>query len=367
MKILIHSGRVKPFFSKREQLLRMLIAAKHDVTVGGYEANCEKECNEFGVEYVQVPMSRAGLNPFEDIKTLWAYYRIFKAQKYDVVHSYTAKPNIYGSIAARLAGIKRIYPVVNGLGYAFIGNDAKTRIVRLAISVLYKLGFACADKVIFQNKDDADELVKRYIIRKDKCVVVAGSGVDLDAYPYSPLESQNCFLMATRLLRTKGVMQYCEAARMLKRQYPLARFMLAGDYDKNPDGVKVEEIQPYITDGSVEYLGLVSDMVSALKMCSVFVLPSFYREGVPHANLEAMSIGRAIITTDMPGCKETLNGKNGLMVEAESTESLIKAMRWMLDNPIEVEKMGNESRKYAEERFDVNIVNTQMIKTMQIR
>ena len=367
MKIMINSGRISPFFTTRLQLLNEIKDSGYDVTLGGFDTSCIEKCQSWGAEFAEIPFARAGMNPIQDAKTLRAYYRVMKEGQLDIVHSYTAKPNIYGSIAAKWAGIKKIYPTVNGLGYAFTGNSTKNKMVRAVICMLYKWAFSGATKVFFQNSDDAAELVQRGVLPQEKCVVIAGSGIDLNAFPYSEIYQENTFFLATRLLVTKGVRTYFEAAKIVKEKHPEAKFYLAGSLDPNPDGIKKDELDQYVQDGTVEYLGVVKDMPAALKEYAVFVLPSYYREGVPHAILEAMSTGRAIITTDAPGCKETVNGNNGFLIEPRNSEQLAEKMIWMIEHPSEVKRMGMESRKYAEEKFDVEKVNQVMLETMGIQ
>lgn len=367
MKIMINSGRISPFFTTRLQLLNKIKDSGYDVTLGGFDISCIEKCQSWGAEFAEIPFARAGMNPIQDAKTLRAYYRVMKEGQFDIVHSYTAKPNIYGSIAAKWAGVEKIYPTVNGLGYAFTGNSTKNKLVRTVICMLYKWAFSGATKVFFQNSDDAAELVRCGVLPQEKCVVIAGSGIDLNAFPYSETYQENTFFLATRLLVTKGVRTYFEAAKIVKEKHPEAKFYLAGSLDPNPDGIKKDELDQYVQDGTVEYLGVVKDMPAALKEYAVFVLPSYYREGVPHAILEAMSTGRAIITTDAPGCKETVNGKNGFLIEPRNSEQLAEKMVWMIEHPSEVKRMGAESRKYAEEKFDVEKVNQVMLETMEIK
>lgn len=367
MKLLINSGRAIPVFKKREKLLAEMRAENVELYLCGFEENAADECKKRGVHFIEVPISRAGLNPFADMSVCFKYYKEIKKAQVDAVHSYTAKPNIYTSIAARLAGVKYIYPTINGLGYAFTeGQGAKNALIRIIMCALYKIGFAGATKIFFQNSDDAAELVQRGIVKKEQCVVIAGSGIDLQEYPYSDCPKEPVFFLASRLLITKGLRTYFAAAKTVKEVHPDARFVLAGDFDPNPDGISKEELERYINDGVIEYLGLVSDMKTALKNCTTFVLPSYYREGVPHAILEAMSTGRAIITTNAPGCKETVNGKNGFLIEPRNSDQLAEKMIWMIEHPEEVKRMGIESRRYAEEKFDVNKVNEVMLKTMEI-
>lgn len=375
-KIMMNSGRIKVFFTTRRKLVNSIKEQGYEITIGGFEKENKHLCDENEVNFAYIPFARAGLNPFADLKVIKLYEKIIRQEKFDIVHSYTAKPNIYGSIAAKRAGVKKIYPTVNGLGYAFTDDTSdgmKSRIVRMITSRLYKKAFSCATKVFFQNADDADEMVKRKLISREKCVVISGSGIDLDMFLYSEMSVEPItFMLATRLLVTKGVRNYFEAARIVKKKHPEAVFQLAGALDPNPDGIKQEELDDYIRDGTIEFLGYV-DMTKALCDCSVFVLPSYYREGVPHAVLEAMGVGRAIITCNTPGCKETVRdaddsgkGKNGFLVEPKNSQMLADIMIWMIEHSDEVKTMGLESRKYAEDRFDVEKVNKVMMDTMGI-
>ena len=365
MKMLIASGHISSELNKRKLVVEQVVKRNVELTLAGYEKSVDAAA-QAGATYTCVPMERTGLNPLSDLKTLRHFYRLIKREQYDVVHSYTVKPNLYSAVAARLAGVKEIYPTVNGLGYAFTGNDMKTKLIRAYICFMYKLAFGCARKVFIQNQDDANELVKRHVLPREKCVVIAGSGIDLTEYPMQAQRNKNTFLMATRLLATKGFWTYMEAAKIVKQKHPEAVFQLAGGFDPNPDGIKEPDLQPFIDDGTIQYLGHVSNMAEALAECTVFVLPSYYREGVPHAILEAMSTGRAVLTTDAPGCKETVNGKNGFLIQPKNANELAERMIWMIEHPEETEQMGLESRKYAQERFDVAIVNGMMLEQMGI-
>ena len=371
---MMNSGRIRVFFTTRKRLIESLRKNGCEVVIAGFEKENKYLCDENGLRFAYIPFSRAGMNPFADLKTIKRYREDIEREKYDIVHSYTAKPNIYASIAAAKAGVKRIYPTVNGLGYAFTTDGFKSSIVRWITCRLYKLAFACATKVFFQNSDDAEEMIRRRLIDRDKCVIISGSGIDLEMFPYSEMSVQPMvFMMATRLLITKGTREFFEAARMVKKKYPQVEFRIAGALDPNPDGITEDELNSYIDDGTIDFLGFVKDMPKALAESSVFVLPSYYREGVPHAVLESMSIGRAVITCTTPGCKETVKdagadgrGKNGFLIQPKNSELLAEKMIWMIEHPEEVKKMGRESRRYAEERFDVEKVNKVMMETMGI-
>lgn len=401
MKLLINNGKVdKIFFDIRGRLLSELKAHGCEVLLTGMNNGGLKEAEEWNLRYYDFNNAITGINPFTDIKLILSYIKFIKENGIDIVHSYTAKANIYGSIAAWLAGVRRIYPVINGLGYVFTEHSYKTKLVRAAMLVLYKAAFFCSTRVFFQNSDDALEMQKRGIITVEKCVVIPGSGIDVTRYSLQPQRNEHIFLLASRLLYTKGVIDYCKAARIVKAKYPNICCALAGSFEYGQDGVKKEELDGFIADGSVKFLGYV-DMMKALAGCSVFVHPAYYREGVPHAVLEAMSTGRAIITCNTPGCRETIKGidvqvggvnatgrdiditgldeentvnnfmtigrgKNGFLIESQNCQMLAEKMLWMIEHPEEVKIMGIESRKYAEERFDVEKVNRVILEAMEI-
>ena len=375
-KIMMNSGRIKVFFTTRRRLVQSIREKGYDITIAGFEKENKHLCDENNLSFAYIPFARAGLNPLADLKAIRRYEKVIREGEFDIVHSYTAKPNIYASIAAKRVGVKHIYPTVNGLGYAFTDettSSVKTRVVRLFASMLYKRAFSCATKVFFQNADDRDEMIQRGLITPEKCVLISGSGVDLEMYPQSEAPTQPmAFMIATRLLVTKGIREYFEAARIVKQKHPEAIFQIAGALDPNPDGISPEELEHYTSDGTVEFLGY-ADMPKALPECSVFVLPSYYREGIPHAVLEAMSTGRAVITCNTPGCKETVRdadadgkGKNGFLIPPRNSQLLAERMIWMIEHPEEMRQMGIESRKYAEDRFDVEKVNRLMMETMGI-
>ena len=377
VKLLINNGKLTElFFSTRGKLLNELKKNGYEITLSGKQYDCEELIDLFGVEYIETNVNRTSLNPVHDIKLLLEYKRLIKNGHYDMVHSYTVKPNIYGSIAARIIGINKIYPTVNGLGYAFTEvNSFKSICVRQIQCLLYWIAFQGATKVLFQNQDDADDLIRRRVINIDKCVIVSGSGIDLEDFKFREVEDTEhiTFLIATRLLITKGVRTFCEAAKIVKEQRPNTEFIIAGAIEQNRDGFSREELDYFVNNGIVKYLGYVNNMNDTLIRSSVFVLPSYYREGVPHAILEAMSTGRAIITCNSPGCKETIKmpdssgkGKNGFLIKPKDSAKLAEIMLWLIDHPTEIKQMGIESRKYAEEKFEVNKVNRSILEAMGI-
>lgn len=365
MKILVTSAFIPSEFAKRRRLLMQLRDAGHEVTVAGHESAGAKICDDLGVEFALVPLADGKVRPFSDLRMLKGYYRLLKHGRFDAVLSYTAKPNIYCSIAAHRVGVGGIFPTVNGLGYAFLNRSGlRHRALRFVMSRLYKIAFSYATKVLFQNPDDMEELVQRRLVDRDKCIVISGSGIDLEEFPYVEPKADGVFLFAARLLLSKGIRTYASAARIVKRSHPEVRFLVAGAKSPNPDGLKEEDLERYVGYGTLEYLGEVDDMPGALADCSALVLPTYYREGIPHVLLEAMSTGRAILTTNMPGCRETINGENGFLVQPEDEAALAEKMLWFIDHPDETREMGRKGRAYAEERFDVEKVNASIMEAM---
>ena len=308
------------------------------------------ELESMGVVLHDVPMARTGMNPLLDLKTLWALYKLMQKIKPDYTMGYTIKPVIYGGLAAWLAKVPHRFALITGLGYAFVDNDNfKRKVVNQIVVRLYKAALSNCQCVFFQNTDDEALFRELSIIQPTtKTVVVNGSGVPVDEYIYEPAPAQsnlNFFLMA-RLIAAKGVRVYADAACIVKKQYPNANFILAGALDSNPDGISQGELDGWIAAGLIDYRGRLSDVKPVLKECSVFVLPSYYREGVPRSILEALATGRPIITTDSVGCRETvIEGQNGFLVPIKDAHALAEAMFKFIEQPELVTSMGQCSRE----------------------
>ena len=328
-----------------------------------------KRLEDRGLIVHNTHFNRTGLNPLSDIMTIISLFRLMRRIRPEYVLSYTAKPVIYGSLAAQVSGVKQYFALITGLGFTFTEEFIdKRRLLYNFIRFLYKVGLRRARKIFFQNPDDEALFHKLGIVnRVTPTIVVNGSGVDLKYYYVTQLPSNINFLLITRLLESKGVRIYADAARKIRESYPDVLFTLVGKIDENPDSISQNELDKWINDGVINYLGYLSDVRKAISGCSVYVLPSYYREGTPRSILEAMSMGRAIITTDSPGCRETvINGDNGYLVKARSVENLVKALLHFIENPDCVNSMGSRSREIAEEKYDVHKVNSFMIREMGI-
>jgi glycosyltransferase involved in cell wall biosynthesis len=330
----------------------------------------QSQLQAWGVITHDVSMQRTGTNPLRDLSTLHSLYRLFREIKPDAVLGYTIKPVIYGTLAAWLARVPRRYVLITGLGYAFSDQaQGKRAIVLSVVRRLYRMAIRRAHHVMFQNPDDQALFRSLGILPSHlPSTVVNGSGVDVKHFEQAPLpDAPISFLLTARLIADKGVRLYAEAAKKIKSKHPDAKFFLVGDLDDNPESIKREELDAWIESGDIEYLGRLSDVRPALANAHVFVLPTYYREGVPRTILEAMAMGRPIITTDAPGCRETVvEGENGFLVPIKSVDALSEAMQRFVDQPDLVAKMGQRSWAIAEEKYDVHKVNAVMLEAMGI-
>lgn len=362
MKILVVSPKNKTVFNFRGDLIRDMVASGNQVVVTGPNKDFIDDIMSLGVsEFVEIPLIKDNTSIKGDI----AYYKALKEQikriKPDLVFGYTIKPVIYGSLAAKAAKVPHIYSMVTGLGRVFAVNGLKATVVRFITKMLYKMAFKACDKVIFQNGDDVNELVKSRCLKRSKAVIVNGSGVNMQRFSVSKLPETPVFLMVSRIIREKGIVEFCEASRLLKVNHPEARCLLLGGFDSSMGALKLEDIKPFIDDGSVEYLGEVKDPSEIYKQSSVFVLPSYYREGLPRTILEAMACGRTVITTDWTGCREPItDGYNGYLVPIRNSNELYLRMKQLCEDREMLSAMSEAAYETCKEKYDVSIVNAQM-------
>ncbi len=328
-----------------------------------FDSQNKAEIEERGVEFHCVEDDNRSTNPFKVLSLKKRLYRIIKRVFPDVVFTFMMKPNIFGTAAAKKAKIEKIYSMVEGAGDVFIRNGFKWKAIRTLVCSMYRKSFAYSQKVFFLNKDDRKEFLDRGLVKEKQCEIIPGIGVDLQHFEYRPLENNNTFLMIARMLTTKGIFEYCKAARKVKQSHPQAVFNYLG----GEGTVKVSDIQEFIDDGSINYLGTTKDVRPYLAQSSVFVLPS-YREGLPASIMEAEAVGRAVIVTDNIGCRDTVkNGYNGYMVSKENAiEELSEKIIWFLENPEQIAIMGKSSREFAEEHFDSKKINEKIIEIMGI-
>ena len=323
-----------------------------------------KTLKEKGFNLSHVPMQRGSMNIFNNLKTFFYIWRFFKREKPDIAHLITIKPYLYGGIIARLLGIKSLVSAVSGLGTLFIHKNLKYKFIKFLIYPFYRTAFNHLNQiVIFQNKDDADELLNWGVLSSDKIRILRGSGVNLDKFrDLDEVAGVPVICFVGRLLVEKGVYEFVKSAKLLKNKGVNARFLLAGDIDAhNPSGLKLSDLNEIKKDGSVEIIGYQEDIPMLYSKSHIICLPS-YREGLPKALIEAAAANRAVVTTDVPGCRDAIiPDETGLLVPVKDSEALANAIQDLIENSKKRENMGKAGRKLAERDFSIeNIVDAHL-------
>lgn len=363
------------FYGFRADLILQLVQQGHTVyaLTSEYTEECLEKIKALGARPVRYQLSRGGLNPFADIQSFLQLKKLLKNIQPDIVFSYFAKPVIYGSMAAQAAKVPVIIGMLEGLGYTFTdqpeGQTIKTKLIRNIQILLYKMSFPCLDKMIFLNPDDQYDLMKKYDLKVPEVHVLGGIGLNFVDYPYTKAKiSPVKFLFIGRLLKEKGVFELIQAIRIVKSKYPNACFTILGAIDhQNMGALKQEQLNQLLEEKLFEYPGYVTNIKDWITDTSVFVLPS-YREGVPRSTQEAMAIGRPVITTDVPGCRETVEDSvNGFLVPKWNPEALAEKMCYFIENPEQVNIMGLKSYQIAQEKFDAEKVNSKLIEIMGLK
>lgn len=368
-KILVLGSYSASLISFRGHLLQEMAKKGHQVfaCAPGDSPAVTLQLAKLGVTYRAAHLSRTGLNPFADLYSLFHLIRLFRSIEPDVFLGYTHKPVIYGSLAARLAGVRHIYSMITGSGYVFSHRDRKSKVIGAIARALFRLALKRNRRVFFQNPDDQQLFLDRHLLADEgNAYLINGSGVDGDIYTPKPFPKDISFLLIARLLHDKGIVEYVRAAQALRQRYPELKFRLVGGFDQHPSAISERELKEWVVAGTIDYLGSLDDVRPALADCSVYVLPS-YREGTPRTVLEAMSMGRPIITTDAPGCRETVeDGVNGYLIPVRDVQSLIVAMESFIKCPETIAEMGAVSRKIAVEKYDVRHVTASILAAMQL-
>ena len=352
LKILLQVNLAWNLVHFRKSLIENLIESGHDVVALCPIDHTVPDLEAMGCRVVHLEMDNKGLSPRRDLGLVFRLWRHFRQECPDIILSYTIKNNIYGAFAARLLGIPFL-PNVTGLGTAFLSSKL---LERLTVA-LYRFAFRALPRVMFQNADDLDLFVERKIIKKDRSVLLPGSGIDLDHFVPEPLpegRSKLVFLMISRLLRDKGVLEFVEAARQLRAQGVPASFQILGPVGAdNRTAIGRDTVESWVAEGVVEYLGATTDVRPFIAAADCVVLPS-YREGMPRVLLEAAAMGRPCITTDVPGCRGAVDdGVTGLLCKPGDAEDLARAMHAIVDmDPHTRQEMGRAGRTKMEREFD---------------
>ncbi len=371
-KILFVAANARSLIANRGDLIREMKELGHRVHALIPEYDFLPEVEELGITYDLIRLSRTGMDPKADLRYYRDLRRFMTDWKPDIVYSYSIKPVIYGSLAARASGVPLIAAMITGMGYLFSGESLKQRMLRQVASTLYRRGLAAADRIFFQNPDDLAQFRKLDIISASdnhKIYRTNGSGINLERFPSTPPpvppNEPVTFLMIARLLQDKGVREFVHAAESMRHDYPKAQFVVVGPHDTMlPHALPAEELEQWKINGVVSFVGGVKDVRPYLKESSVYVLPS-YREGTPRSVLEAMATGRPVITTDTPGCRETVvDWVNGFLVPVKSAQALASRMKIFLRQPELIEVMGRNSLLMAEEKYDVRRVNRGILEAL---
>ncbi len=356
-------------FRFSEALIGDLVRAGYEVDYLGpnVTARTAAAVRALGAEPVEAPLDRTGMNPIADMRFVAWFVRYLRKRRVDVVLSRQPKANIWGMLGATLAGVPKRAAMVTGLGFAFTDGDPTWRrtVLRAVQCGLYAIAFRGAHVVFFQNSDDLADFVRRRLVQKEKACLLGPTGISLEDWPESPPHFDPfTFTLIARILREKGVAEFAEAARIVRTHHPGVRFRLVGPPDTNPGAIPESDVRRWVDEGVLEWLPWTDDVRPFLRDTSVYVLPS-WREGVPRSTQEAMAMGRPVITTDAPGCRETVvDGLNGFLVPPRDPGALAAAMIRLIEEPDLVVRMGRESRRIAEERFDVRKVNRKLIAVL---
>lgn len=361
MKCILLVTKSETVLTFRQCLIRHLQQQGHTVGVIAYDEDCRQEIEALGVTFCCVEQENRWLNPFAITRYTREVYGILKKEKPDLVFTFQLKPNTFGVHAARAAGIGRIFCMVEGAGDVFIQNSFRWKLIRLIACILYKAAFRCAQKVFFLNREDKQEFVARKLVEEEKCRVIPGVGVDLAHFACQPVENHRSFLMIARMLRTKGVLEYCKCARLVKQTYPDAEFRYLGAQGTVP----MKDIQPYIDDGSICYLGTTRDVRPYLQACTCLLLPS-HREGLPMSVMEAAATGRCVITTDAIGCTDAVaDGETGYLVPVGDYPAMAEKCIDLIAHPETAIRMGAAARRYAESKFDEQVINSCLLRELE--
>ncbi len=371
MKIAIIAHHAKDLLNFQGHFLNELLSLGHEVytCLPKFSSEMEAKYSELGLKYVPYSLERTGMNPLNDVKTYRNLCRLMKKIQPDLVFTTAIKPNIYGCLAAKKAGVPNIYTMVQGLGFAFRRTGFKSKLAFSVARTMYKKALDKNRSVFFLNPDDLGTFVDLNLIKKDQAVLINGVGVDIDYFSPAPIvPNPPTFLLISRLIRDKGIGEFVEAASLLRKKYPEPKFRILGPLDSNPSAISESQIQQWHDQGIIEYCGVTTDVRPFIASSNVFVLPTYYNEGLPRSIIEAMAMSRPVITTDSPGCRETVEeGLNGYLIPVKNTQALAESMEKFIKMPDTIQTMGDASRKIAVDKFDVNKVNAKILSVMGLK
>ena len=356
-KILLLCATSKMVLSFRTDLIKKFQKEGYQVGVCAFDDDFKKQIEDLGVVFYCTSDNNRSINPFKILSLKSKYVKIIKDFNPEVVFTFMLKPNVFGPLACKSLGVKKVYSMVEGAGDTFVKKGIIWSFIRAFVCSLYKKAFKISNEVFFLNEDDKAEFIQRKLVKEEKANIIGGIGVNLEKFSFTPIKNYNNFIMVSRLIESKGVIEFCKCAREVKKIYPSVNFSLLG----GEGNLTKEDIKDFIDDNSVNYLGETNSVVSYLQDASVFILPSRYREGLPMSIMEAESVGRAIITTDNVGCRDAIKeGFNGFLVPVNDICAIKEKCVYFIENPDKVEEMGKNSRQFAEQNFDQIKINQKL-------
>ncbi|MCB1212140.1 MAG: glycosyltransferase family 4 protein [Verrucomicrobiales bacterium] len=394
MKVIVLTADANTLIYHRGDLIRDIAEAGCEVVTSAAEDydHVRTFVESLGGRHRPIRMVRSRVNLVRDRETWIDMWRMFREERPDALFAYTIKSVVYGCVVARLAGVPKIYALLPGLGFTFVKPTTfKGRLVSWVSKALHRFALHRADVIFMQNSDDLTLFKELDLLPKGVPVhVTAGSGVNVDEFAQRDwrgdaglAEGRIRFALVSRLLISKGVQVFAEAARRIKKRFPRVEFHLIGPFDPNPNRVSEADVAGWEKEGILKHHGMVRDVAALIQTMHIFVLPTWYREGVPHATLEALSTGLAVITTDSVGARECvqltaegqaqqargealMQGENGFLVQPQNVEAVVAAMESMINEPSKIPVLGQESRRLAEGVFDVRIVNQIILNAMNL-
>ena len=356
-KITLICGRTFTVVKFRKNLVKALQENNYDVSIIALDNDYEKEIKEWNVDFYYINQNNRSINPLKKIRLIKEISNILNIIKPDKVFTFMLTPNTFGVLAAHKSSIKDIYSMVEGAGDVFIYNTVKWKIIRFFTCLLLKKSFKYSKKVFFLNNDDKNEFIERKLVKKEQCIVIPGIGVDTDYFAYKPIKNTNTFLMVARMMPSKGTIEYCEAARQVKKVYPQTVFNYIGEEFT----LTKKDIQEYIDDGSINYLGYIEDLRPYYENCFVNILPS-YREGFNMVLSEIASVGRISIVSTNVGNNNEIIEKIGLLFETKNIDDLLNKIIYCLENKEKVINKGIEASSFVSFYLNSKRINEIILK-----
>jgi glycosyltransferase involved in cell wall biosynthesis len=367
MKILLFANTDWYLYNFRLAQALALRARGDEVVLVSPDGAYASRLQEMGFRWICFPLARRGLNPLKEFLAIIHLVMLYRREKPDLVHQFTVKCVLYGSLACSILSIRSVVNSIEGLGYIFTDGKRGRKWLQGQVKLIYRLVLP-PTWVIFLNPDDQSFFIKNHLVNLKRIVLIRSTGVDMRKFfPCPELEGPPVIILPARLLWDKGVGEFVAAARQLRTAGWRARFALVGDIDDgNPASLTLFQLREWEKEGVIEWWGWKEDMQDVYAQAAIVCLPSYYREGVPKSLIEAAACGRPIVTSDMPGCREVVRqGENGLLIPAHDAGALAQALMVLLQNPIARRKMGNCGREIAEKEFSIEMVNSQTFELYQ--